>query len=304
MPFCFTIVKVGDHKRIVKNPDTADIMEDLLEHIHRYQSKRKTLLYINAKYNMTLSYPSLDKLLKNPMLYGEYRGNPNYLAEQDRYMSKEDFLSMQKCLKRQVKNNTVNRDYLFTGLIKCPVCGNILKGTSYSYKTAKGEKRVLKKYKCSKHKLYGACTFNKVISEKVFEKMMLENIEKYFDKAKAVIENPVPSEKIVPKVSVEDVQAEIDRLNYSWQKGRIKKVEEYDRQYDELMAKLEEAQAVHEEEVERDFSKVESALQDGWKGIYDALDDAHKRSFWRSFIESIEVHWTTEKKTIERVNFF
>jgi hypothetical protein len=54
----------------------------------------------------------------------------------------------------------------------------------------------------------------------------------------------------------------------------------------------------------KDFQKIEAILHDGWKAIYDNLDDAYKRAFWRSFIQSIEIDWTTDKKEIVRVNFF
>ncbi len=89
------------------------------------------------------------------------------------------------------------------------------------------------------------------------------------------------------------------------QKSRIK-VEKYDKDYDALMARLEEAQAEAEEVVKHDFSKAEAALSGDWRTIYDALDDAHKRAFWRSFIQSIEINrdWAKGNMKIERVNFF
>ena len=37
---------------------------------------------------------------------------------------------------------------------------------------------------------------------------------------------------------------------------------------------------------------------------YNNLDDSYKRAFWRSFVQSIEINWTTNKKEIARVNFF
>lgn len=305
MKFCWTIVQVGERKRIVKNPGTVHIMEDLLHHIWTHQSKAATLKYINSKYDMDMSYDSLSKLLKNTWLYGEYRGNPNYLAEQDRYMTKEDYLKMQEFISRQVKNNAPVRDYIFSGLIKCPCCGKNMKGAAGCSRNREGEVVWYKQYKCQKHKLRGTCDFNKVISENTFERMMLANVKKYLEEARirsAEIEEEVPQLK---KDKVAEIQEEIDRLNYSWQKNRIK-VEKYDKDYDALMARLEEAQAEAEEVVKHDFSKAEAALAGDWRTIYDALDDAHKRAFWRSFIQSIEINrdWAKGNMKIERVNFF
>ena len=70
------------------------------------------------------------------------------------------------------------------------------------------------------------------------------------------------------------------------------------------MEKLEKAEAEQTTIIPKDFSKVEEILHDGWKSIYEKLDETYKRAFWRSFVKSIEVHWTTDKKEITKVNFF
>ena len=301
--FPWMIVKVDGRKKIVKNPETIEMTEDLLQHVCTHQSKRAAVIYINTKYGTSHSYCTIDRLLKDPLLHGEYRDNPNYLSPEDCYMTKEDFLKMQGFLKRQVKKNTAVRDYLFSGLITCPCCGRILKGTISSQVTSNGNRKRYKKYRCQNNLYKGTCEFNKVINENVLEKKLLANIEGYLDDARirsAEIEEAIPQ---LPKNKVEDIQSEIDRLNYSWQKGRIK-ADKYDKDYDALMAKLEEAKAEVVEVEKKDFSNAEAALAGGWKEIYDALDDAHKRAFWRSFIESIEIEWTTEVKRITKINFY
>ena len=304
VPFCFTIVKEGDRKRIVKNPETSHIMEDLLDHIWTHQSKRATVLYINGKYNMELTMHGVGNLLKNTMLYGEYRGNPDYLLPEDRYVTKEDFEKMQGFLKRQVKENTTKRDYVFSGLIVCPECGTLLKGTVTGHMNPQGKKYRYKRYRCSKHLLNRTCEYKKTIRESVLEKLLLQNIEQYLEDAKirntkAIEANPTNNE-----IELAELQAELDRLNYAWQKGRIKDAVKYDKDYDELMAKIEAAQEKHVGIVKQDFSKVEAALSGDWKTLYKSLDDPHKRAFWRSFIESIEVDWEGTEKKISRVNFF
>lgn len=307
VPFCLTIVQIGDRKRIVKNPETAEIMEDLLQHIWTHQSKSKTVKYINSKYGMDMGQPSLTKLLKNTMLYGEYRGNPNYLTEENRYMTKEDFDKLQNMLSRQVKDNSTKHDYIFSGLIKCPECGKLLKGTMFTEKNPNGTRYRHHKYRCQKHSSRGTCSYNKVVNEVTIEKLMLENIESILEDAKIKSAEIVESIPENNAMEIKELQAELDRLNYSWQKGRIKDVEKYDREYDELTAKIEAAQQKHVEVIKQDFSKAEAALAGDWKTIYEALDNAHRRAFWRSFVKSIEVDWSGHRqrdKRIARVNFF
>lgn len=304
MPFGFAIVKDKQtgRKKIVKDPEIAEILEDILKHFLTFQSKHKTVLYANAKYHISLTYRALSLLLTNSFLYGAYRGNPNYC---EAYIDKETFDKIQAILGKNIKANTVNRTYIFSGLIKCPKCGRLLKGGVHTYPNKGGDLRRYKKYRCHLHRLDGQCDFNKVVNERVLEKMLLTNIEQYLDEAKIRAATVEDAETVkVPKHNVDDLNEQIDRLNYSWQTGKIRKVEQYEKQFAELMAKLEEAEAEQKQVIVKDFSKIEGILQAGWKEIYNNLDEEHRRAFWRSFIQSIEINWTTEKKEITRVNFF
>jgi len=304
MPFGWIIEKDKEtgRKKIIKDPEVSEIMDDLLNHFITFQSKHKTVLYANAKYHISMTYRKLTFLLSNTFLCGSYRGNPNYC---EAYVDKDTFDKIQEILSRNIKHGNERRKYYFTGLIKCPSCGRLLQGAAYSTRRKNGDLYYLKKYRCSHNRLESVCTFNKVISENVIERMMLENIEQYLADAKVRVENIEESETVkIPKYDLEEIHEQIDRLNYSWQTGKIRKVEQYEQQYAELLEKLEIAKAEQGEETTRDFSKIDAILQDGWKGIYNNLDDEHKRAFWRSFIKSIEINWTTEKKEIIRVNFF
>ena len=107
----------------------------------------------------------------------------------------------------------------------------------------------------------------------------------------------------VTKYNVKELRAELERLNYSWQKGRIKGVEEYDKKYDEIVARIEEAENTVPEEP-KDFSHIKEIISDGWKSVYNALDNKHKKSFWRSFVKEIKIDWSKEHKEIIDVIFF
>ena len=282
--------------------DNEPILRDAIDFYMRHQSKKKTVVYLHTKYHITISHKSLTEIFKNTMLYGAYRDNPSYC---EGYMDKETFDRLQKIQKRNVKENTAeNRAYIFSGLIKCPYCGCALKGTTSYQKRGEYEYKY-KRYRCGKNKVNGTCSFGKTISENVFEKMMLADIEKYMEEAKIRSAQVSDSDSVgVPKYDIEEIYEQIDRLNYSWQTGKIRKVEQYEKDYAELTELLEKAQAEQGEAEAKDFSKIETILHSGWETIYNALDDTYKRAFWRSFVKSIEIDWTTNKKEITRVNFF
>ena len=300
-PFGFTIAtdeKTG-RKKVIRDPETEDALRDTIEYYLRHQSRKKALIYLNTKYNAGLAYKGLKALFANTMLYGEYHGNPSYC---EAYIDKDTFDKIQDIAKRNIKQNTgEDRHYLFSGLLLCPECGCKLKGT-ISSEEKKGKRYKYKRYRCPQHALNHRCTYNKSISENAFERLMLANIEKKLEEAKIRSFNVEDAEAvIIPEYDIDDIHAQIDRLNYSWQTGKIRTVEKYEADYAELLEKLEAAEAERKEVPVKDFSHIEAVLSEGWKEIYKNLDDAYKRAFWRSFIKSIETNW---EKTIERVNFF
>ena len=303
MPMGYMTKQTENGKRIVRDPEKEELVTDLLGYIMKHHSKTGTLKYINRKYGTSFSYSQICRLVHNPLLCGEYRGNPKYIAEEECYLEKAEFDKMQGFLRRQVKENK-KREYLFSGLLRCPICGSNLKGYKSVNINAQGRRYHYSKYRCQKNRSSGCCAFTKVLSENVLERMMLDDIEKFVENEKVTNEEITETANVVnPEVELKELQSELDRLNYAWQKGRIKDISKYDSEYDRLTAEI-DALKVKKVEVERrDFSKIEETLSGDWKDIYNALDNANKRAFWRSFIESIEFEWTTETKKITKVNF-
>lgn len=292
-------------KKVVKNPEEAPILEEAIQHYLTYQSKRKTVSYLYSKHHISITLHAFGDLLKNTMLYGAYRDNPNYCEP---YVDKETYDKLNDILKRNVKENTAeNRTYLFSGLIRCPRCGCLLSGqicTTKNIRHGKTYAYKYKKYRCRKHRTTNSCDYAKSLSESTIEKLLLNNLEQYLNDAKIrSVEVVGTEEDNAPKYDLEAIQAEIERLNYSWQKGRIKTIEQYDKQYDALMEKLELAEKEQYKTKTQDFESIEAILTSGWRDIYTALDDEHKRAFWRNIIHSIEIDWDSKVKRITKVNF-
>ena len=56
-----------------------------------------------------------------------------------------------------------------------------------------------------------------------------------------------------------------------------------------------------------DYTRIRSLFRSGWRDLYTALDDERKRSYWRSFIEVIEIDWGKGrygKREIKDITFF
>ena len=300
LPFGFCTKRVDGRAIVVHDPEQEEATKDLIAHFLTHQSLRRSMLYMSEKYGVSLKPPMIKRLLQNSLLYGQYRDNEAYTEP---YVDKATFDRIQHILTKNVKySNEQKRDYIFSGLIICPECGRALSGI-YTGNKINGKKYRYKKYRCTYCKTRNECTFNKFVNESAFEKMLLGSIEDAFQDY-VISYNISAKETKVAKPDVDKINAEIDRLNYSWQTGKIRTVEQYEEQYAKLSAKLVEATAETKEPAERDFSHIEKALSAGWRGVYDSLSDLNKQAFWRTFVKSIEVHWTTEKKEIVGINFF
>lgn len=293
LPFCYTI-KDGEKKSIVKQ--NQEIMEDAISHVMLNHSISGALVYVKNKHNTKIGYKTLAKALRNEMICGSYRGNPNYCPP---YITREMFDKLQNIIKRNPRTSQSEHSYIFSGLIRCPKCGWLLKG---SFNVDKDGRRFYG-YRCTKSSQDKNCKFRTLVFESTIEKMMLNRVEEYIEMQEIENIEIAKKEQVVSKYDVEELRAELDRLNYSWQKGRIKKVEEYDQKYDALVAKIEEAEKAVPD-APPDYSHIKAILSEGWEAIYKAMDNDHKKAFWRSFVEDIHLDWSKEHKEIKDIKFF
>lgn len=293
LPFCYTISGAERQKNIVKQNQEA--MEDAIAYVMVHQSVSGALTYIKNKYDMQIGYKALMTALRNEMICGSYRGNPNYCPP---YITREEFEKLQTIVNRNPRTSKSEYSYIFTGLIRCPKCGRSMKG---AFSTTRGRRYY--GYRCDRALRDKSCDFRIIVFQNRMEKMMLDSVEDFLEAQEIKNIEISKKENIVSKYNVKELRAELERLNYSWQKGRIKSVEEYDEKYDSLVAKIEEAENTVPEEP-TDFSHIKTILSSGWKSIYESLDNDHKKSFWRSFVKEIHIDWNKERKEIKDIIFF
>lgn len=284
------------HKHLIKSKENEEMTLDMLNFFETHQSKSATLGYINIKYGLRMTMATLDRLLTDTLLYGEYKGVPDYV---DPYITKERFDRLQDIMKRNARAYSApGRVFLFSGLIKCPCCGNNLTG-NYSRSNGKYE---VHSYRCNAYRIRKICQFSKSISERKIEKQLLDNLEQYITNEVIRVES---IEEIQPKnnnaIKAEKLKVEMERLNMMFRKGRIEE-EEYDTEYYKLEKKLKEID-ITEEPPKRDLDAIKGILETDYKGIYANLTQENKKAFWRSFIKEFVID--ENKKIIpESIIFF
>lgn len=284
VPYGYKLVS----KKLVKDDVTRPIVEDIISRYFSCFSKRNTVYYIREKYgeDSPTSY-QINRILGSPTYMGELYGITDYCEP---YLTPAQYHHIRKI--SDTKYYPHNQEpYLFSQLIKCPGCGCNLSGYVKKHTTKSGAITTRKAYKCTKkfvERHSSAC-----LSETVVEEYMLTHILPALNKKVYDVDYSLAA--ITPASNnVINLKAEISRLNNMFQKGRIDE-DYYDEQYLRLNEKLNKEQAEQKIVSLESYRPLQEQFSGDWLGIYRNLDSAHKRTFWRRAISTINVDPETHK---------
>lgn len=287
--------KVKD-KMFVKDETVSHIVEDFFNHFFTFYSKRKTVNYIMEKYgDLSPAETTLIYMFKNPVYYGHAYDKDNFC---EAYITKEQFQKIKEISNLKVYTGN-NEPYIFSGLIKCPICGHNFSG--YQHRTKKPSGKIYKSpvYHCKqKERSKLLCTGGISIYESTAEKYMLANVEtKLAELSNLQMEFRLKIQADTgkdPQLEINKLNSERNRLNILFQKGRISE-EYYDSQYDVLSEKIKVCESTLDIASGRSLEPILGAFTGNWKEAYLALDKEHKQAFWHDKIESIHIDPDTHK---------
>ena len=175
-----------EDKKIVKDPEYADLVNDVFDYFELHNNKCATVNYINDKYNTKYHYNSIIRMLSNPLFKGEYNGIEDFCES---YIDKDRFDKIQSLMKRNIKVRHNERVYTYSGLLICAECGCKLAGSTKNYTLkSTGEKVSRKSYRCNQYYLRKLCDHNKILNEKVVDAFIVENLSKELQGYKASYE--------------------------------------------------------------------------------------------------------------------
>lgn len=274
------------NNRLVKDEAVSHIINDAYDHYFSCYSIRSTIAYLNEKYGDEAPSPNkIDRLFKNETYAGIDGNNLNYCEP---YITPEQFELARKVTKSKVRHGNYD-PYIFSSLIKCPWCGNNYTGYRRKQKLKNGGVSIYVKYRCgNKFNRHGCAHF----TERAVEEYMIANVPAKLEEEIANLRSRAA--RRLKKDSSSSIQAEIDRLNILFQKGRISE-EYYDSQYEALSGKLNEIQSEANATNIETYEKLQRTFSGNWLEIYRNLDNAHKNAFWKSTIKSIEIDPDTHK---------
>ncbi|MCI6629745.1 MAG: recombinase family protein, partial [Lachnospiraceae bacterium] len=274
---------------VEKDETVSHIVEDAFDRYFKTFSIRDVIRYVNLKYGEDApSNNIVDRLFKNEKYCGRFKDNPNWCEP---YITREQYEQIR--LIGTAKQNTAHYEpYLFTSLIKCPVCGNNFTGYRKKQKLKNGGESIYIKYRCgNKFNRHGGAS----ILEKTVEKYLIENVLIYLQRDIRNLKSIMENEQINSKCNLKGIEDEMNRLNVMYQKGRITDTF-YDSQYELLERKLAELSSLRD--IKQTIDKRENLLsffQGNWIDLYNSLDAANKKVFWKKYIKDIQVDRETRK---------
>ena len=294
MPFGYT--KEADEDgimRLVKNPDLQDALQDFWDIAVKYHNVSKAARYVNSVYGLNRTKKMWFDIAHNEIYSGNYRGVEGYCEP---YVSKEDWETLQT---RSIKKAQGDRVYLFTGLIKCPVCGSSLAAGHCSKPGRNGERKEYKSYRCRNREI-NLCENRRSISELKTEQWLLDNLDELLrdEIARVELERTKPKKK--PKTDAAALREKLRRLEVVYMAGN-KSDAEYLAETAEIKEQIRKAELEKlEEPDETDIEALKATLETDFRGIYETLDPEDKRRFWRGLIKEIHV----EGNSVKTVDFF
>lgn len=270
-----------ENKKVIIDPEKRAIFEDMIAYVEKSSSVRGTQRYMAEKHGIYFVYESISRLLKNPKLYGSYRGNDNYC---EGIMTKERFLNMRRLLDKNIRQKKTAHQYIFSGLITCDDCNGRMAGINakeYLY------------YRCSK--FYGSlnCQNKGQINERYIEKYLLDNVERLL--RDHIIDIGKLEENTQPvKSNRKAIEKKLQKLNDLYVNDFID-MDKYKKEYALLQSQIVDVPEVQK----KDLSVLKKFLESDFKEIYKTLSSMEKQALWRSIIKEVRVN----KREIVRVVF-
>ena len=276
VPFGYKIITADGTKKVVKDEQTAPIVEDIFNAFILHNSVHHAVDLVNNKYRLQRPYHSFVRILKNEFYAGIYRGNTSYAEP---YISTETYNAIQTALQANIRKGINRQIYLFTGLVKCPTCRSKMVGTSH----LKGNKRYYY-YRCNcAHSLH-TCAHKKAHAELPIERYLLTNIAELANTHIATVNTVKTSDHDNTEAEIKRLQSEMESLNYIFMKKRMS-VDTYDKLYAELETKITNLKQKHPKK--NNTESLQQFLNSGWQNIYNNMSRENKRTLWRNLIEEI-----------------
>lgn len=277
---------IGQDKRIHVDREKAETVREMFKMYLRCQNVSQVMVYAHKATGRGYATGSIRRFLANRSYIGEFYGEKDYaepIVDVLLFHKVQELLEQKRRIGSPKAKHPENI-YLFSGLLRCPTCGNVMVANAGA-KTKSGEYNPNhRQYRCGRHNTYKTCTFSSVLYQTTVEKYLVEHfcemVEGYSASYKEIATGGIDYQQ-EEQVLIERRK----RLVLLYADGMIEKsqldglIEDCDLKLKELQAKKPPA---YNESLE-EFQNVD------FKAVYSGLSDAGKKEFWHCVAKSIKL---------------
>ncbi len=275
---------IDKNKHMQIDEAKAKEIQDAYNHYELHNNIQQTRQYLSDKYGY-ITYTATRNMLTKEAYTGTYNGIKDFcpaIISAKQYKNVQRLISMNK---KEYKPKAPQEEYIFSGMIKCKVCGG-----SFNSNRIFRNGKCYKFYRCQRAKREQNCSNKYSLSEKgILEPYLLANIKEELSKYKVSYE--------IKKQSIDttDISSQLvkcrnrlDKLKDLYLDDLIDK-DAYKTEYARLNATISELEKELDTGNDIDIQSVEKILSMDFEEIYNTLQPNEKRYIWQSIIDYIEV---------------
>ena len=268
-------------KHLVPNND-ADAVREVFEHYSMHGNLHETMRFALPFGVFPSTSAAFKSILQNPVYIGRKRENDNFCKG---IIEKDLFEDVQRKLSMNVKV-AQRHTYIFSGLIRCAVCGNVMAGHQ-KHKSSRDKNIMYSAYRCGKRYSSGGirrCTNTKVILEYKLEEYLVDNIRPMVENLMltATIED-APVKDNTARINA--LRKKLDRLKELYVNGLIT-LDEYKIDRETVEKEIASVSSKNAPKT-HDIEKLNKLLSSGFESLYGTFTASERRFFWRSVIQEI-----------------
>ena len=265
--------RIAEDKRLVPDEETKETVRDIFRVFLEVNSVRKVLMWFRDNRDIVLYYDRVRHVLGNEIYTGVYRDNKNFCEP---LIDRDMFDAAQRALRMNVRDRSGKRTYVFSGILRCSLCGSAMSGTSPACKE-------YKYYRC--HGAYQSmvCGNRNNVNERTVEQYLQDNLDHIMKEYEVDEERLAAIALEKKKNALERLRAKIGKINDLYING-LMKLDEAKRRTKEVEAEIAAEEAA---EATREKPRLSEYLSKGWQNLYEYMTDEERQALWRLLIKEI-----------------
>lgn len=260
-------------KRAVKDPRTKDAIEAFW-HSYLSGAALSQARQCAIDNGLPMTYECATRLIR---LASHYTGMIQGVRFEG-YITEADLLTIQK--RKRQKPRRQNDTFLFSGLVRCGVCGSNCPGHRGSRKYAE-----YRFYRCGKQSHGINCINRHICPERDIETFLLEHLNEIVRK-EAETQRQILTAQPISSSTIPRLETKRQRAWEAYLDGLITK-----EQFAETARSIDaELETLRQKVSRKTPDQILTITPEGWQQTYGELDRDHKRQFWLRIIDAVTFH--------------